>query len=240
MKKIEPYILHTETEEIPYTIQYTRRKTVGIAVTADGAVAVRAPYGVIPIHIAAILNRRMRWIQKQRIRAQHIATHIPEPLYTHGATHSYLGQPYTLNIVNTSPQAVAIQGATILIASAGNAEPTHIKAMLDDWYRQQAYAQVRASIERCWAPFAAMGYRQPTLRVKYMKTRWGSLSPKGFVNINIELVKASHACIDYVITHELCHLKYTAHDAHFYRLLATYIPHWKTLRQELNARFRLR
>ena len=75
----------------------------------------------------------------------------------------------------------------------------------------------------------------PRMQIRTMKTNWGSMSPGGILLLNPELIKAPVSCLEYVITHELCHLRYREHNAEFYGLLQSYLPDWKKrkLRLEL-------
>ncbi|MBU4485696.1 MAG: M48 family metallopeptidase, partial [Candidatus Delongbacteria bacterium] len=84
-----------------------------------------------------------------------------------------------------------------------------------------------------WTSKLSIGKEIPKIVVKKMKTRWGSLSQSGILTINIELIKAPKECIDYVITHELCHLKYKDHSPKFYKLLESILPEWKKLKHKL-------
>jgi predicted metal-dependent hydrolase len=71
------------------------------------------------------------------------------------------------------------------------------------------------------------------LQIRDMKTRWGSLSKGGILTLNIKLIAAPKECIEYVVVHELCHLKYPNHDKKFYRLLETRLPDWEKRKQKL-------
>ena len=66
-----------------------------------------------------------------------------------------------------------------------------------------------------------------------MQKRWGSLSDKGTVTLNTDLIRAPKECIDYVVTHELCHLKYNNHGPEFYKLLDSVIPGWEKIKHKL-------
>jgi hypothetical protein len=66
-----------------------------------------------------------------------------------------------------------------------------------------------------------------------MKKRWGSLSHNGLLTLNTDLIRAPKACIDYVITHELCHLKHHNHGPNFYRLLEKMMPDWERRKTQL-------
>jgi hypothetical protein len=75
---------------------------------------------------------------------------------------------------------------------------------------------------------------KPTgLVIRTMKRRWGSCSNKGVITLSTELIKLSDLYIEYVITHELCHLKHQNHGPQFYKLLSEVFPEWKTIRKEL-------
>ena len=90
-------------------------------------------------------------------------------------------------------------------------------------------------LDACWEHFAQAGEVKPRLRLKTMRSRWGSLSPSGWMSLNTMLVRAPLECLDAVIYHELCHLRVRAHDAAFYRELARYVPAWRERRNDLRG-----
>lgn len=91
----------------------------------------------------------------------------------------------------------------------------------------------RERFDACWPLFARSGERKPPLRVRTMRSRWGSLAPSGTVTLNAHLVRLPEPCLDYVIFHELCHLRVQRHDAAFYAEVARYVPEWRARRAEL-------
>ncbi|MDO8847207.1 MAG: DUF45 domain-containing protein [Coriobacteriia bacterium] len=88
--------------------------------------------------------------------------------------------------------------------------------------------------DACWAVFAGPGERKPQLRVRSMRSRWGSLAPSGAITLNAHLVRLPETCLDYVIFHELCHLRVRGHNAAFYAEVARYVPAWRARRAELH------
>lgn len=90
-------------------------------------------------------------------------------------------------------------------------------------------------LDVCWERFAETGETKPRLRLRTMRSRWGSLSAAGWMSLNTMLVRAPLECLDAVIYHELCHLRVRAHDAAFYRELARYVPDWRERRKELRG-----
>ena len=106
---------------------------------------------------------------------------------------------------------------------------------LQDWYREQArkyFAERIAAFCRA-APWAAD--QEVPMRLRRMKRTWGSCSSKGIITFNTHLVKAPPECIDYVVAHEVCHLKEHNHGKAFYALQARLYPGWKAVKARLRA-----
>ncbi|MDE2953075.1 MAG: M48 family metallopeptidase, partial [Gemmatimonadota bacterium] len=97
---------------------------------------------------------------------------------------------------------------------------------LEEWYRSKANIYFSRVFEECWHPFHKKRIDKPTLKIRNMKTRWGSLSRKGNLTLNLGLIKAPRECIEYVVIHELCHLFHPNHGAEFYNLLELMLPDW--------------
>ncbi len=91
----------------------------------------------------------------------------------------------------------------------------------------------RGTLYKVWQKFNGLGIGKPKLSIKRMQKRWGSLSGKGIVTLNADLIRAPKECIDYVVTYELCHLKYYNHSPEFYKLLDSVIPGWEKIKHKL-------
>lgn len=98
----------------------------------------------------------------------------------------------------------------------------------------KARALFAERLDACWAMFAGPGERKPQLRVRAMRSRWGSLTRSGYVTLNAALVRATLEQLDYVIFHELAHLRVRGHNAAFYAEVARYVPEWRARRAELH------
>jgi len=107
------------------------------------------------------------------------------------------------------------------LAPPTSAELAHAKRVL------------RERLEACWPVFARPGDEKPELRVRAMRSRWGSVTAAGRVTLNAHLLRTSPECIDYVVFHELCHLRVRGHGPAFYAELSRYVPEWKRLRREM-------
>jgi hypothetical protein len=93
--------------------------------------------------------------------------------------------------------------------------PELAKRRLQGWYRNRAEVVFRERLDARHARVEREGIPRPALKIKYMHKRWGSCAPDGTITLNLELIRASKECIDYVIMHELCHIKEAHHGPRF-------------------------
>ena len=114
--------------------------------------------------------------------------------------------------------------------------PTEPRSLVASWYDDHAKAIFKNRMSVCLANCSSLKLPSPPkLFVRPMKRRWGSCTKQGRITLNVDLVKAPIHCIDYVIVHELCHLKIHDHSLAFYRLLSRVMPDWPTRKQRLDS-----
>ena len=106
--------------------------------------------------------------------------------------------------------------------------------MLDAWYLSHAKRVFAERLAACYPRVEGLGIPFPSLAIRDMKARWGSCSAKGRLTLNRRLIHVPKDLMDYVILHELCHLKEYNHGPAFYALLERVLPDWKARRQKLN------
>ena len=215
-------------------LKRTNRRTLAISVLPDGSLELVAPARVSVEAINAKVDRRMSWIETQRRRFAEMNSNRALPKYVIGSTHRYLGRQYRLKIEKGQTERVAMRGGFLVITTPRTHEE-EVRELLHGWYRERARAQF---IERTrkWEPWCAhRGLAKPTARLRAMPKRWGSACKNGVILLNPELIKAPSACIDYVITHEICHLRHPNHGPAFFRLLSTILPNWRTLKVRLET-----
>jgi predicted metal-dependent hydrolase len=218
---------------IRYEVLLSARRTLQIEVYPDQRILVRAPKKTTPEEIAKRVQKKARWIIRQLDYFQQFEPRTPPRRYIGGETHLYLGRQYRLKIVRSDDCGVKLSRGYFQISVNGTPSQQIIKSLLDEWYANKARKQFLESFDRCWPKFERMGFDKPTLVIKRMKTRWGSLSSKGRLSLNIDLIRSPKECIDYVVTHELCHLKHHNHSPAFYELLETTMPDWKKRKHQL-------
>lgn len=210
------------------------RATLAISVRPNGQLELKAPRTATIPSIQAKVRTRLRWIVRQRVQFRDMQRDRIPLRYESGATHTYLGRQYRLKVSAPTKSSVRLKGAYIHIAGPSKT-PARVKTLLDSWLRERALAQFTARLEK-WKPWcAARKLPVPTVRLLRMPKRWGSSHRNGRILLNPELVKAPALCVDYVIAHEICHLKHPQHDRAFFRLLSEVFPNWQTVKARLET-----
>lgn len=222
------------SDTIDYEIRFLpTRRTLGIEVHPDMSVVVRAPAGCDPEIIRARVSKRASWISKQLSNFQRYSPRTPARQYVSGETHLYLGRQYRLKVGAGDTATVKMNRGHLLLTVPGKADPDRVRSLLHRWYLDHARPVFMEILDE-WLP-RIKGHQRPRLIVRAMQSRWGSLSQAGTMTLNSSLIRAPRACIEYVVVHELCHLKHRDHGTAFYRLLGRVMPDWETRKQRLET-----
>lgn len=221
------------TAAITYDLTFTRRKTLGIIVTSDSQVNVRAPIGTPVEEIDRIVQKRAAWITRKQREFESYPPKLPPRQYLSGENHFYLGKQYRLNITVGTPPSVELTRGRLLITVRDD-DPGRVKHQLTEWYRRQARRVFAERLEACYPKIQPYDVPYPEIKIRLMRKRWGSCTAAGRINLNLRLIQAPIPYIDYVIIHELCHLKEHNHSRAYYTLLDHLLPDWRELREGLN------
>ncbi|MBX3277904.1 MAG: M48 family metallopeptidase [Acidobacteria bacterium] len=222
-------------ETIRFTLRRTARRTLSISVHPDLSVEVTAPSGAALEQVKAKVRRRASWILKQQDYFSRFPDSPPPRRFVSGETHWYLGRQYRLKVEEAESEKVRLKAGFLRVNVKRKGDPVRVEALLDQWYSARAQVRFEMSLEKCGASFRRDGITAPQLRLRKMKKRWGSCTTRAFIYLNPELIKAPTHCIDYVVTHELCHLKYPNHGKEFYTLLDRVMPDWKKRKERLES-----
>lgn len=218
---------------IDFKLLFCDRKTMEIAVHPDSSVIVKAP---VQSDIELIENKiikRARWILRQQRYFSQFNPRTPVRSYVNGETHLYLGKQYRLRVAEGPENSVKLLCGYFHITCRNAPSPDVTRKLLNQWYMEKAKVHFGESLNRCWQKFDHHEFEKPNLSVKHMQKRWGSLSNKGTLTLNTTLIRAPKECIDYVVTHELCHLKHHNHSPEFYKLLDAVVPGWEKIKHKL-------
>lgn len=220
--------------EIPFTYGFGKIKDLVISVHPDLAVTVKAPEGTSIEAIREKIRKRGPWIRKAWREFELYLPKQPPRRYVNGETHRYLGRQYRLRAEKGDTDSVKCLRGYLRVTTKADPTPGKICDMLDDWYREHAQRVFRERLEACVKRAAMEGIAEPIVSIRKMKTRWGSCSKEGRISLNLELIKTPKDCIDYVIFHELCHVKERSHGPRFWKLLVKLVPDCEARRKKLN------
>lgn len=230
--KIDTYLLETPDRHIPIELQYGFRKRLTLTVYPDRRVVARIPYGFPKRKILAYFNKKARWILKH---LEHFEQHPPEreKLYVDGEIHHYLGRERTLKIEQGKTNVTLTESSLVLrVRDTHDADLK--RKVLAVWFRKEAIRVLTPLFNEWMINLQYLRLPETTLRFYKMTRRWGSCSSKHVITLNTELIKKEKHLIDYVIVHEICHLKVPAHNKAFYELVGSIMPDWKERRTQLN------
>lgn len=213
----------------------TGRKTMEIAVHPDSSVVVKIPAGTALVKINERIRKRAKWIIRQQNYFKQFQPLTPKRSYIAGETHLYLGRQYRLKTIEEGTPEVKLIRGFFKVSGVKKDNSAAIEGQLRQWYKEKARIHYEERLDKCFPAFARLGYTKPKIQIRQMKRRWGSLTKNGVMILNMDLIKAPKECIDYVITHELCHLKYHNHSAAFYKLLERVMPDWEKIKHKLEV-----
>lgn len=224
------------TRRIDYEILFVDRKTLEIAVHPDSKVIVRAPVKAPLDKINSKVTKRARWIHKQLDYFSRFEPRTTPRAFISGETHLYLGRQYRLKVKKGTQNNIKLARGIFWITCKKRTDSVAIRELLDAWYRARATEIFNECLDECMNKFKRQGFRTPRLRIAHLKKRWGSLSASGLLSINIDLIRAPRECIEYVVTHELCHQKIHNHGPGYYKLLDLLMPDWAVRKHRLELK----
>ncbi|MCY0963588.1 M48 family metallopeptidase [Parathalassolituus penaei] len=200
-----------------------QRKSIRLIVTESGEIDLRIPFNSPKDTVDRFLRQHEAWILQRRQAFAERARQQQENNSVH-----YLGKPLSLG--QWSRKTVGLEGQQLMIPATVAEHERQL--WLDDWFTRMARQCFEDQIARWWPAFSHTG-KPPVLRVKKMRTRWGSLSKLGYINLNRLLVHMDPQLIELVVVHELCHLEHFDHGPGFQRLMSKHLPDWRSRDRQL-------
>jgi len=226
-------VIEFGTRRIQYQLTRQSRKHIRILVTPE-TVSVSVPQRAKEEQIEQVLRQKARWIARKLDEVENFHP-LPAPReYISGETFCYLGRQYRLKIETGLKKPANLKGKFLDVTTPNKQDRAAVKKAVDRWYKQRAEETFTRYLNQCTNVAGRHGIpAAATLTLRKMRARWGSCSSKGRITINTHLIQAPVHCIEYVIMHELCHLKHHNHSRAFYMLLTQCMPDWQKRKEAL-------
>lgn len=219
--------------DIPVDVTLKDVKNVHLSVyPPSGAVRISAPKHMNLDTVRLFAISKLDWIKRERKKIQEQERETPRE-YLDRESHFLWGERYLLKVeeVDGASEVQLTPKHLVLRVRSGTDEPKR-QALVARWYRDQLRAELPSLIAK-WEPI--IGVEVSDVFVQKMKTKWGSCNPKsGNIRLNTELAKKPRECLEYILVHEMTHLLEPTHNARFQQLMDSFMPNWRTRRDELN------
>ncbi len=222
-------------EKIEYSLIRKNKKTLSITIRPNGAVIVSAPIKATIADIEKIMYKRIKWIWRKLTQVQSNMTVVREKEYISGESFMYLGKNYKLKVIhaeNVRTIKIKLYRGMLEVSMPIGIEESQIeiKSEIEKWYKVQAMKKIEERIKL----YTSKTKLLPNLvRVKELKTSWGICTSKGNLTLNWIIIMAPLSVLDYVVIHELCHLKHHNHGKEFWSMVGVYMPEYRAKKEWL-------
>lgn len=216
-------------DQLPYQLERRQRRTVGLKITKSGLV-IHAPKRISQLQLEGIILQKADWVLRKL--ASVTANKIPEIQWQHGEQLLFLGNPITLTVEhNLRSKAVEYEPGVLQLAMP-NHEASLVARKVVQWYKKQAIIDFTRRLEIF---SSKLEVEFTSLTLSNAASRWGSCNSKKEIRLNWRLLQAPPHIINYVVCHELAHIKEMNHSAKFWAAVASIFPDYKLAEKELKA-----
>jgi len=218
-------------KKINYSIKRSSRRTLSIIINVDKGVEVRAPLKISENRIENFIKNKSKWIFKKLEESKSIKKTPPGKEFSEGEEFLFMGKKYALKILRiTNKQKINItlnkNNILLRIGEDINIKnhKERIKNKFIDWFKKKGYDYVKKMVN---IYSKQLKVRPKNIKMKKQKARWGSCSSKKNLNFNWKIIMAPEHVINYLILHEVAHLKHPNHSKKFYREISKIMPDYK-------------
>ena len=179
----------------------------------------------------AIVTRKAQWIIRRRRRTEGYGPPLSPREFVSGESVLYLGRNYRLKVHPGETGAAKLRGGWLHVpAPAGAQQAAHVRAALVSWLRRHAAVRLPERVA-AWQPKA--GVPLPRIIVANQQRRWGSCDQCGTIRLNWRIIQAPMRLVDYVVVHELVHLRHRGHGRDYWQAVGRVMPDYERRREDL-------
>jgi predicted metal-dependent hydrolase len=197
-------------------VQHSNRAKSADLIVEHGQIRIVVPKETAIPQIERIIAQKDRWI-RQKLRLQSTIIEPKPKEFISGEAFPYLGKNYRLKVIDGSKDRVVLGSGRLEVCVAdrqgSKGTDDRVRSLLVAWYREKALKRINEKVEKY---SKRLGLKPQSVKVRDYKSRWGSCILPSTVSFNWRIVMAPHKIIDYVVVHELCHLKHHDHSERFW------------------------
>jgi hypothetical protein len=219
-----------------YEVHRKKVKNINLRIRPNMEIYISAPMNLHSDYIENFIRSKEKWIKQVLQKIEEAKQNQLPSQYLSGEKHKYLGKEYELEVKQGNSNRVSIKEGKIILTVISNIfeNSDEKKKVMEKWYFENAQKVFVNAIQK-WLEILDESIEK--LSIKPMKSRWGSCNyVKRYINLNTEFIKRTQFEIEYVVLHELTHLKYPNHGKGFYRYIENYMPNYKMAEKMLNAK----
>lgn len=228
------------TTEIQYSISYkSNQKDVSLSVDLKNGVQVVAPEGLSEEKLHTIMLMKAPWIIRKKNELAEVAVSPFPKEFVSGEKFAYLGRHYKLKVHKNDnirkPSLVFKQGKFISEVPKGYTDEEKkqkLQLLFKEWYIKHGKNKVE---ERSEIYCPKMGLEPTSIKIKEQQKRWGTCTKEGAIYLNWRIIMAPMSIIDYVLVHELAHLKYPDHSNEYWRFIRSILPDYEQRKEWLRV-----
>ena len=217
---------------LDYAFRRSKRRSIGFTIGAEG-LSVAAPRWVTLTEVEAAIREKEGWIAAKLVEMHERRSKVPHVRWEDGGTLPYLGGAIVMRVDAASrrpPVRFEREAASLTLSLPPGASTQQLRDCAQNWLQSEAR---RIFSERLEVYGAKLGVRHRALRLSSAQTRWGSCSANGRILLNWRLVHFPLSSIDYVVAHELAHLKEMNHGPRFWQVVENILPEYETARAQI-------
>ena len=219
-----------------YEVHRKKVKNINLRIKPNMEIYISAPMNLHSDYIENFIRSKEKWIKQVLQKIEEAKQNQLPSQYLSGEKYKYLGKEYELEVKQGNSNRVSLKEGKIILTVISNIfeNSDEKKKVMEKWYFENAQKVFVNTIQK-WLEILDESIEK--LSIKPMKSRWGSCNyVKRYINLNTELIKRTQFEIEYVVLHELTHLKYPNHGKGFYRYIENYMPNYKMAEKMLNAK----
>jgi hypothetical protein len=224
-------------DALDYRLRRARRRTIGFQIDDDG-LTISAPRWVTVVEIESAIREKHRWIRRKLVewRAWREKRAVPEVAFAEGGVVPYLGGHVVLRLRPAASRAQlhpTEEGpAELWLPLRSDSDEARIRDAVQAWLQNEAR---RILGDRLAVLAERIDTKPASWRLSSARSQWGACTSDGRIRLNWRLVHFTLPVIDYVVAHELAHLKELNHGPRFWQAVASLLPGFEAARDEIKA-----